>query len=344
MSLKHFKSTPLKVLMLVTLVTLLLQGYQLLLQPNFLLQQPAKMLFIARGMSFMQLEEHLTSAHMIKRPYTFRWLARLMRCDKKLFPGAYNIQPNMNNWQVMKLFRHGLQQPVKITLHTATNTEELVAVLTKSLAMPPADLQALLDDEALIKEYGFTKDNILTMFIPNTYAVYWNIAPAALLQRFYKEYKQFWTNERLSKAQKIKLSPQEVYILASIVAKETTHLAEAPIIAGVYINRLKKGMRLQADPTITYIAHMPTGNRVLKKHTQIDSPYNTYLYKGLPPGPITIPTVEMIDAVLNHQQHHYLYFVAKEDLSGLHYFAKNFETHKANAQKYRRMLKTLGAL
>lgn len=328
--------------MLVTIATILLQGYQLLLQPNFLLQQPAKMIFIARGTSLMKLEEQLTTAHMIKRPHTFRWLAQLMRCDKKLFPGAYNIQPNMNNWQVMKLLRHGLQHPVKIILHTATNAKELVGVLTKNLAMQPADLQALLDDEALVKEYGFTKDNILTMFIPNTYAVYWNIAPASLIRRFYKEYQQFWTNKRLAKAQKMKLSPQEVYILASIVAKETTHMAEASIIAGVYINRLKKGMRLQADPTITYIAHMPSSNRVLKKHTQIDSLYNTYLYKGLPPGPITMPTVAMIDAVLNYQQHHYLYFVAKEDLSGLHYFARNFETHKRNTQKYRKMLKTLG--
>jgi UPF0755 protein len=341
---KVFKSNAWKVLMLVIITTILLQGYQLFLQPNFLLQQPAKMLFIARGTSFRQLEKQLTADQIIKRPHTFRWLARLMQYDKKLFPGAYSIHPYMNNWQVMKLLRHGLQQPLNITLHTASNTAELVTVLTKNLAMQPADLQALLTDEAVVAGYGFTKANVLAMFIPNTYSVYWNITPAALLQRLYKEYQQFWTNERLAKAEKMKLSPQEVYILASIVSKETTHLAEAPIIAGVYINRLKKGMKLQADPTITYIAHMPASNRVLKKHTQIDSPYNTYLYKGLPPGPITIPTVAMIDAVLNYQHHHYLYFVAKEDLSGLHYFAKNFETHKRNAQKYRRMLKTLGTV
>ena len=315
---------------------ILLQGYQFFIQPNFLLNQPSKLIFIPQDTSFKNLEEQLISDHIIKHPHTFRWLARLMRCDKRIFPGAYKIQSNMNNWQVMKLFKHGLQHPVKIRLHKATSIIELTEELTKSIAMQPNDLHKILDNDHFVEHYGFTKNNILTMFIPNTYCVYWNISPLSLFQRFHKEYQQFWTKERLAKAQKINLSPQEIYILASIVAKETSHITEACVIAGVYINRLKKGIKLQADPTITYITQQ---GRVLNKHTQIESPYNTYLYKGLPPGPITIPTVAMIDAVLNYQQHDYLYFVAKEDLCGLHHFTKTFQAHKIKAKKYRDMLK-----
>jgi UPF0755 protein len=308
-------------------------------KPNFLLGQPSKLVFIPAGTSLPKLQAYLIQGQIISNPTTFKWLARLLHYDKKILPGAYRLQPGMNNWQVIRLLRAGIQEPVKIVLHAANNKEELAQKLTQNIEMNAASFQQLLNDPPFLQPYGFTADNVLTMFIPNTYYVYWTISPQELFKRLYKEYQKFWNKERLSKAQQLGLSPQQVSILASIVEKETNQTTEAPIIAGVYINRLKKGMKLQSCPTILYIVNDPSIKRVLHAHTRIDSPYNTYLYKGLPPGPITVPSIATIDAVLNYQHHHYLYFVIKEDLPGFHYFSKTFQEHKINAQKHRKARK-----
>lgn len=313
------------------------QGYQIIYKPNFLIGQSSKLLFISPGTSFAKLQDQLYQGNYIRDTTTFRWVARLFHYDKKILPGAYKLQPGMRNWQVIKLLRAGIQEPVRIVLHAVNTPEELAEKLTQKLEMKPASFQKLLNDAPFIEPYGFTTDNILTMFIPNTYYVYWTISPQELFKRLYKEYQQFWNKERLSKAQQLGLSPQQVFILASIVEKETNQPLEASLIAGVYVNRLKRGMKLQACPTLLYIAKNPSPKRALLAHIRIDSPYNTYRYKGLPPGPITIPAIATIDTVLNYQQHDYLYFVAKEDASGTHYFAKNFQQHKLNAQKYRKM-------
>jgi UPF0755 protein len=176
------------------------------------------------------------------------------------------------------------------------------------------------------------------MFIPNTYHLYWNMTSEKLLKRFHHEYQSFWTSERREKANRMGLTPIQVSILASIVQAETIYDKEKPAIAGVYMNRLNKNMRLQADPTVVYAVGDFTIQRVLKGHKEVDSPYNTYKYSGLPPGPINLPSITSIDAVLNYEHHDYLYFCAKEDFSGYHRFAVSFEDHLKNARLYQKAL------
>jgi UPF0755 protein len=176
------------------------------------------------------------------------------------------------------------------------------------------------------------------MFIPNTYEIYWNISADQLMDRMFKEYNKFWNEERLQKAKDLKMSPPEVTTLSSIVLAESVKTDESPVIAGVYINRLRKNMPLQADPTLVYAARDFTIKRVLNVHKEIDSPYNTYKYTGLPPGPINLPGITYIDAVLNYKDHNYLYFCAKDDFSGYHAFATNLSDHMKNARRYQQAL------
>ena len=196
------------------------------------------------------------------------------------------------------------------------------------------DIANLLTEKSILQEYNFTKQTLPALFIPNTYQVYWNISAKDFLNRMFKEYKRFWTEERQNKAKAIGLTPIEVSILASIVEEETNNKSEKPMVAGLYINRLKKGMPLQADPTVKFAWQDFTLRRITNKHLTIDSPYNTYKITGLPPGPIRIPSPEGIDAVLNYSKHNYLYMCAKEDFSGTHNFASTLSEHNRNARKY----------
>ena len=196
------------------------------------------------------------------------------------------------------------------------------------------DIANLLTEKSILQEYNFTKQTLPALFIPNTYQVYWNISSKEFLNRMFKEYKRFWTEERQNKAKAIGLTPIEVSILASIVEEETNNKSEKPMVAGLYINRLKKGMPLQADPTVKFAWQDFTLRRITNKHLTIDSPYNTYKIIGLPPGPIRIPSPEGIDAVLNYSKHNYLYMCAKEDFSGTHNFASTLSEHNRNARKY----------
>ena len=189
---------------------------------------------------------------------------------------------------------------------------------------------------------GFTSQTIPAMFIPNTYEMYWNISAGKLMQRMKREYTAFWTETRRSRAEKAGISPVEAAILASIVEEESAATEEYSIIAGLYINRLHRGMPLQADPTVKFALGNFTLHRILHEHLNVDSPYNTYLYSGLPPGPIRIPSIAGVDAVLNYSKHHYLYMCAKEDFSGKHNFAASLAEHNRNAGRYQAALNRLG--
>ncbi|MEM7055891.1 MAG: endolytic transglycosylase MltG [Bacteroidota bacterium] len=323
-------------------IFVLLFSYRLIKKPNILVGKPAKLLVIPPGICFSALQDSLYQEAYVADTASFSLLARLMKYERRIMPGAYKLKPGMGNWDAIKILMAGMQDPIKIVLHNMHNKAELSAKITQNIGIKAADFAKLLDDSVFISQYGFNTDNVLAMFIPNTYMVYWTISPKELFQRMYLEYQRFWDQERLNKAKQIGLTPTEVTILASIVQKETNRLEEAPVIAGIYLNRLRKGMRLQSCPTLLHAVGNPSARRVLRKYQRIDSPYNTYLYKGLPPGPITIPPIAMIDAVLNHQQHDYLYFSAKEDFSGCHYFARTFSEHKNNGERYRRALNQAG--
>ena len=204
--------------------------------------------------------------------------------------------------------------------------------------MTPDEFEDALDEFIANNQEGFTKDNILCMFIPNTYQVYFNVVPEELVGRMHDEYLKFWSEDKKLKAKGIGLTPIEVSILASIVQAETVKQDEARRIAGLYINRLKKDIALQADPTLVYAVGDFTMKRVLNEHKEVESPYNTYKYSGLPPGPINMAQIASIEAVLDYEKSDYIYMCAREDFSGYHNFAKNLRDHNQNAMKYQRAL------
>jgi len=316
----------------------LLLFYGLFIRPNILIKRPGKQLNIPHGMGFKALKNTLQQHGYVSNLASFSFLARLVHYDRKIIPGAYQLETNMSTWKAIQLLKTGTQQPVKIVLHHVCNKEELVAKITQNIEINAADFKKLLDDPAIVSHYGFNLDNVMAMFIPNTYEVYWTITAEGLFARMHKEYQQFWNTSRRSKAKYLKLTPIDIAILASIVQSETNKIEEAPLIAGVYINRLRKKVALQSCPTLLYALRDPSVRRVLHKYKALDSPYNTYKYRGLPPGPISLPTIAMIDAVLDSTSSNYLYFSAKEDFSGYHYFTRSFGEHLRNARRYQKAL------
>lgn len=318
---------------------LIYSGYHIFFSPNILVDQKPRCVKVASKVTYGEFHEHLVNEGILKNARSFKWIARFLRYDRLMKPGSYCLRSNMSNWAAVRLLRSGAQKPVGIVLHDIRSKKMLSERITANLDLPAEKFLALLEDEAFLKKFGFNKENILTMFIPNTYEVYWTIKPKKLFKKMHKEYKKFWNSERLQKAKKIKLSPIEVGILASIVRDETILKKELPIIAGVYLRRLRNRIPLQACPTLKHIAGggVPI-TRVLHEYKKIDSPYNTYKYRGLPPGPINVPSVASIDAVLNYTKHQYLYFCSKGGLLAGHHFSRNYKEHLRYAGKYHRAL------
>lgn len=313
--------------------------YGIFIRPNVLVEHPSQQLNIPHGMSFGSLKHTLQRQKYVSNIISFGLVARLTRYDQSIRPGAYRLEKNMNNWQAIRMLRAGMQQPVKIVLHHVQTKEELAAKITQHIEIDAADFTKLLNDPDFVGQHGFNLENVMSMFIPNTYEVYWTITPEGLFSKMYKEYQRFWNIQRRNQAKNLKLSPVDIAILASIVQSETNKIEEAPLIAGVYINRLRKKMALQSDPTLLHILQDPSARRVLHKYKALDSPYNTYKYLGLPPGPISLPTIAMIDAVLNSStSNNYLYFTAKEDFLGYHHFTQSFQEHLRHARRYQQAL------
>ena len=256
--------------------------------------------------------------------------------------GRYHVEPGTTCLQLFRLLRNGAQEPMNLVVPTARTMEKLASVLSQSLMVDSAEIAQALTDSSYCNTHGYTTATIPAIFIPNTYEVYWDISVDKLVERMESENNRFWTAERKSKAEACGMTREEVATLASIVDEETANNAEKPMIAGLYINRLRLGMPLQADPTVKFAVGDFTLRRILNKHLQVESPYNTYRVVGLPPGPIRIPSIAGLDAVLNHTEHSYLYMCAKEDFSGTHNFAKNLSEHYQNARRYVRALNERG--
>jgi UPF0755 protein len=244
----------------------------------------------------------------------------------------------MTNNEIINKLRSGRQDPVRVTFNKIRTLEQFADHISDQIEVDAGKLLLLMNTRAIQDKYGFNEYTIKCMFIPNTYEFYWNTSEERFLERMFKEYNKFWNAERTIKATKMNMSKEQIITLASIVEEETQRNTEKSTVAGVYMNRLRIGMRLQADPTIIYAVGDFNIKRVLKKHYEIDSPYNTYLNAGLPPGPICIPEISTIDAVLSYEKNDYLYFCAKSDFSGYHSFAKTLEQHNRNAYLYRREL------
>ena len=256
--------------------------------------------------------------------------------------GRYAVRPGESTLNVFRHIKNGLQTPVSLTIPEARTLDRLAGALSRKLMLDSATTARALADEAFCQKYGYDTTTIAALFVPNTYDIYWNVTLDRFMERMQKEHKHFWNHQRMEKAQAMGLTPVEVATMASIVDEETANNGEKPMIAGMYYNRLKSGMPLQADPTIKFAWKDFDLRRIYHKLLYIDSPYNTYKNTGLPPGPIKIASVKGIDAVLNHTHHDYLYMCAKEDFSGTHNFAKTYEEHLANAAKYSKALNERG--
>jgi len=311
--------------------------YQMFYSPNFLINQKDKFLMIEDNMNFNDVRNKLIQDTILNDVLSFSVLSKAMKYNQNIKSGAYKIKSNMANYSLIKMLRSGNQTPINISFNHARKIEDLAKIITKDLNITNDEFMEFINNKKN-NLYGFNTKNIMAMFLANTYEVYWNISIESLFNKMHSEYTKFWNKERINKSNELKMSNIDISILASIVASETLKMDEANTIAGVYINRLKKNMYLQADPTLVYAANDFSIKRVLNKHKKIASPYNTYINKGLPPGPIKLITKEYIDAVLNYEKHKYIYFCAKDDFSGYHVFATKLSEHNRNAKKFQRAL------
>lgn len=252
--------------------------------------------------------------------------------------GRYAVEPNQKLIPVFNRLRRGQQDPMRLVLPSVRTLDKLAVFLGKHLMMDSVEVKRQFSDSTFCTQYGYTLQTMPALFIPNTYEVYWDTSLPKFMKRMQHEYKQFWNGERQRLADSLKLTREEVATLASIINEETANVGEMPMIAGMYLNRLRRGMLLQADPTVKFAMKNFGARRIYHSFLQVESPYNTYRNKGLPPGPIRIPTIPAIDAVLHSTRHDYLYMCAKEDFSGTHNFAKTYARHLQNARRYTRAL------
>ena len=312
--------------------------YQILYTPNALVEDQPRLFAVPHGMTFKGLQDKLADERVVNDLVSFSFLAKLKDLDTSLKPGMYSLKADMTNLELINLLRSGSQTPVNLTFSYARLLSQLPTRLTQSLEIDSAAMAEVLLADTTAEYYGFNDQTFISMFIPNTYEVYWTESPKEILDRMKREYDRFWNEERIQKAADLGMEPVEVSTLASIVQSETNKMDEAGTIAGVYVNRLKRGIPLQADPTLVFAIGDFTIRRILNKDKEFESPYNTYKNAGLPPGPISMPSIPALESVLNAEEHKYLYFCAKEDFSGYHVFARTLTEHNVNARKFQRAL------
>lgn len=312
--------------------------FQLLKSPKVNVNNETKVFFIKDIGSFSDLSSHLYSSKIISSQKEFKLASKIKRFSHVPKEGRYEIKANASYNDLINILRIGNRTPVKITFNNVRTKAELAGKLAAYLYFDSLEMLTVLEDKLVAEKYGFTLENFSTIFIPNTYQMYWSTTPEQVVERFVKESDKFWNADRVAKAKALEMTEIDVIVLASIVEEETIAPEEKSIVAGLYINRLKRNILLQADPTLRFAWNNFEMKRVLNKHKTIDSPYNTYKYAGLPPGPIRFPEISTIDAVLNYQKHNYLYMVAKPDFSGRHNFSKTLREHNKYADLYRREL------
>ena len=334
---------PMKVKLLIVGILFVIAGYfgwRIIFKSNIFIKsnRQSEFFYIPTGSDAGQIEKLLMNQFTINDPKFFKIIFRTKCKISKILPGKYRIENGMSNKDLIKQLRPGNRLQVKLTLKFFRKKEELAKFVSENLEVKNDELMTVLNSDDSLIRYGLNTYTAISMFTPNTYFFNWNTSTSDFLNRMYKEYLKFWTEARMTKAQAQGLTPLQAITLASIVDRETNYNPEKPIIAGVYLNRLRDSMPLQADPTIVYAVNDFTIKRVRKGHLLVKSPYNTYVNIGLPPGPICTPAVASIDAVLNAQHHKYMFFCAKEDFSGQHNFAVTFAAHLANARKFQKAM------
>lgn len=291
-------------------------------------------LYIPTDSDFQAVKDSLNVHRCIGNTMMFNAMARARKYTGHVKGGCYKIEAHAGTWATLTKLYRGNQDAIKVTINKYRTKQQLCEYLDKRLEMSSGDMLALLNNDSICALYGRTPQSIIGLFVQNTYDIYWNSSPQKLLDRMNKESKRFWDSDRTAKRKALKLTENEVITLASIVEEETNKNDEKPAIASVYLNRIRKGMPLQADPTLKFALGDFTLRRLLNKHMETDSPYNTYKHTGLPPGPICIPSTTSIDAVLANLRTDYLYFCAKADFSGYHAFATTLAEHNSNAEAF----------
>ncbi len=316
------------------------QKYQAIFEPNVPDVLDSPYLYVPTDTDYQGIKNLLVDGKFIVDAGSFAEVASLMKYDKNVIrPGRFEIKSGWNNRELIQHLRSGKQASVNLVLNNERLIPEVAGKISSFIEADSLSMLSALQSPALLEKLGLSSETLMTIFIPNTYRVYWNTTPEKLIDRLVSEKDKFWSStQREEKREKLGLTKEEVYTLASIVEKETNYNPEKATVAGVYLNRLRKNIALQADPTVVFANQDFTIRRVLNRHLEIDSPYNTYKYAGLPPGPISMASITSIDAVLENEQHNYIYFCAKPDNSGQHAFARNLAAHNANARKFQRWL------
>lgn len=272
--------------------------------------------------------------------WRFDWLGKIMKY--RVRTGRYSVLPGERSLALYRKLRNGQQEPFNLTIPNVRTMDQMAGYLGNHLMMDSTQFADAFSDSIYISKYGYTKETLPALFIPNTYEVYWDVSMDSFMKRMERENKNFWNEEREKKAKRTGCSHNEIATLASIVDEETANNAEKPMVAGMYLNRLRIGMLLQADPTVKFALGDFSLRRIYYDHLKVDSPYNTYRYAGLPPGPIRTASIAGIDAVLNYVEHPYFYMCAKEDFSGTHNFATTLNEHLRNAKRYAQALNARG--
>jgi UPF0755 protein len=327
-----------------TLLLLLAAGAWIFLGPATGFSENSKYLYIYTSKADKaSVMESVSKEKIVSMPWAFEWLASRLSYWKKIKPGRYEIKKGDNLLGIVRKLRNGRQSAVKLVINKIRTREELAGILGRNFECDSISVYSFLSNNDSLKRFGLDSNTAITAVIPNTYLIFWNTSAGKLFRRFYSEQEKFWNSDRLAKAKQKGLSKEEIYTLASIVEEETIKAQDKPLIASVYINRMKKGMNLGADPTIKFALKDFTLKRILSGHITRteDNPFNTYKHKGLPPGPICTPSAATIDAVLDAPATNYLFFCARPDFSGLHAFAASDKEHLQNATKYHRFLDSL---
>jgi UPF0755 protein len=310
--------------------------YEAYLKPNVPGKLRSEFVHIPTGSALEDVVKLLTDSSFIKDPHSFRLLAQQMKYKGRA--GRFEIKPSWSNYSLIKHLRSGQQAPVKLVLHNERLPENIAAKVARFLEPDSLSIITLLNDPIFIDSIGYTPQTLTALFIPNTYEMFWNTSPRKFMERMISENERFWEKDnRQAKADALNLSREQVYIVASIVEKETNQNEEKQRVAGVYLNRLSINMPLQADPTLVF-ASRDWDTRDIAQYKSLDSPYNTYKYPGLPPGPICMASIPSIDAVLNAEEHNFIFFCAIGDGSGLHSFAETYDAHLVNVARYRKNL------
>jgi UPF0755 protein len=310
--------------------------YIQIISPNVPDKLENNIVVIPTNSSFRDVVETLYNNNQIIDTTSFREVSEMMNYKKNIMrAGRYRIMPSWSNRSLIGHLRAGEQEPVKLVFNHGWVLEDVASKVAQYIEADSTNLMNLFYNKEYINTHGFTTETLMSLFIPNTYEFYWNTDGKAFFERMIKEHKQFWnSNDRLLKAKKLNMNMTEVYTLASIIEREVSREEEKSRVAGLYLNRLKKRMRLEADPTAKFATKDFKANRILYRHIRYDSPFNTYLYGGLPPGPISMASIKSIDAVLDYESHKYIFMCSKPDYSGYHVFAETLAEHNRNARKY----------